>query len=96
MFYHRTAVSALLALALGLTLAGCGGNGDEEPNEAAQQQPPANPDVQHAQQLWTQIEDYETWPVPQDFEGWQEGTSPHGSTLRYYINDAAQQQLTQD
>jgi hypothetical protein len=75
----------LLALAmLGATtgfLAGC--NGDDE-TEADTMDP-----LQHANELWTQIEDYESWPVPDDFAGWQEGTSPHGKVLKYFVNDKA-------
>lgn len=52
--------------------------------------------VEHANQLWEQIANYADWPQPEGFEGWEDGISPHGAVLRYYINDEAQKSLTAD
>ncbi len=65
---------------------------EEEPAEERA----ANPDVRHAQALWTEIQDYAAWPVPEGFEGWQKGKSPHGAVLRYSVNAAAREDLTKD
>jgi hypothetical protein len=67
---------------------------DMPEEEAPAEEPSA--DVQHAQALWEEMEDYEKWPVPEGFAGWKEGKSPHGAILRYYVNPAAQEDLTQD
>jgi hypothetical protein len=64
------------------------------PEEAAG--PEAGADVQHARALWTEIKGYADWPVPEGFTGWQEGKSPHGAVLKYYVNQAAQGDLTAD
>ncbi len=100
----RKPICAVLlpALALVLGVAGCDGMGDEqggtEPEgDHAHGGPGASgEDVQHARDLWMQIKAYETWPQPEGFEGWQDGQSPHGSTLKYYVNEAAQADPTRD
>jgi hypothetical protein len=77
-----------------LIVAGCR---DEDADDAAQpDDQQVNEDVEHARNLWTQIEDYPKWPAPEGFEGWQEGKSPHGSVLRYYVNAEAQEGLMTD
>lgn len=98
----------LLGLALVLLAAGCGqqktdqGNDAAEPaegHEAAKTPDDAdrtNADVAHAQELWQAIKDYKTWTEPEGFQGWQEGRSPHGAILRYYVNDVARQDLEAD
>ncbi len=53
-------------------------------------------DAAYAEQLWGEIKNYEDWPVPEGFEGWQDGISPHGKYLRYYINDIAKEDLNRD
>ncbi len=81
----------LMPILLILTIAaGCDNKTPEAAGNAG------NQDLQHAQQLWTQIENYTAWTAPEGFEGFQDGKSPHGSVLRYYINDIAQADLTQD
>jgi hypothetical protein len=69
------------------------GCGEEEEAGTAQE---VNEDVQHARGLWTQIEGYAEWTQPEDFQGWQEGQSPHGAILKYYVNGTAEQSLTDD
>jgi len=78
----------ITTMTLLLVAAGCR---QEEPE--SEQGMMANEDVEHAQQLWSQIKNYESWTVPEGFDGWQDGTSPHGSVLRYYVNNAAEQDL---
>jgi hypothetical protein len=53
-------------------------------------------DVRLAEDLWMEIKGYRTWPPPKGFEGWQEGQSPHGKFLRYYVNDIGQEDPTKD
>ena len=67
-----------------------------EQSEQAGQEAEANEDVQHARALWSEIENYSSWTVPEGFEGWQEGQSPHGAILKYFINQTAEQDLTDD
>ncbi|AQT67513.1 hypothetical protein STSP2_00661 [Anaerohalosphaera lusitana] len=72
---------------------------DMQKQQRDQQQQSDNPnsaDAEYAEQLWTKIKDYENWTVPENFKGWQDGVSPHGKILKYYINDAAAEDLTQD
>lgn len=105
--FISTSVSTLFAI-IAISLTGCEQNGDGEPAENDADAGQANADggtnanaevsadVRHARSLWDRIENYADWPQPEGFAGWQEGTSPHGSVLRYYVNDAAQENLTQD
>ena len=47
-------------------------------------------DVKHAEQLWrTTLRDYKGWSAYPGFEGWQDGNSPHGDVVKYYINGEA-------
>ena len=47
-------------------------------------------DVQYAQNLWTTtLRNYRSWKDYPGFEGWQDGKSPHGRFLKYYINETA-------
>jgi hypothetical protein len=88
---RHTKLSLTLALfsATVVLMGGC--NGDEQQTEATKMDP-----AEHANELWTQIEDYETWKQPEDFTGWQEGNSPHGKVLKYFVNDKADANLSAD
>jgi hypothetical protein len=98
----------LLGLTLVLLVAACGQQKSDQGGDAAE--PAAseeaaaasgnngdmNEDVAHAEELWQEIKDYESWPEPDGLEGWQEGESPHGAVLRYRVNNAARQDLGAD
>lgn len=98
----------LFGLALVLLVASCGRQESDQDDDAAE--PAAgqeageapdgaggvNEDVAHAQELWQEIRDYETWTEPEGFQGWQEGTSPHGAILRYYVNNVARRNVDAD
>jgi uncharacterized protein YkuJ len=70
--------------------------GEEEMEMGMEEKKAMQEDVQHAKSLWTEMENYTNWPQPEGFKGWQEGKSPHGAYLRYYINDVAREELTKD
>ncbi len=80
----------IILVAAVFVLTGCSKKGKQEAEEKA------NEDVQYATDLWEQIKDYNNWTQPEGFKGWQEGKSPHGSVLQYYINDTAVEDLTAD
>ena len=46
-------------------------------------------DVKRAQRLWRDIRGYENWASYPELAGWQDGKSPHGKFLKYYINSTA-------
>ncbi len=89
--------AAMLLAAMLLAAPGCGEQEPEPPADGApDDQAKARADVEHARELWGEIADYATWTEPEGFEGWQDGKSPHGSILRYYVNDVAKADLTAD
>jgi len=88
--HPRTTYLLIMVTSLLLVVSGCG---EQEGGEQAKE---TNEAEEHAEVLWTQIKNYESWTVPEGFEGWQDGTSPHGSVLRYYVNTAAKGDLTRD
>jgi len=47
-------------------------------------------DVAAAQSLWRDIRGYQRWDSYPGLSGWQDGKSPHGKALKYYINQTAQ------
>ncbi len=90
------------AASLALLLAGCEGT-DQQPQESepatgqqpAEAQAAAPPfgtaaDVERAASLWQEMADYkQDWAAYPGLDGWQEGKSPHGAVLRYYVNETA-------
>lgn len=46
-------------------------------------------DVSRAADLWKAMKEYRSWKSYPGLEGWQDGMSPHGKFLKYYINDIA-------
>ena len=84
----------LLSLLLVFIAAGCEREGNAAENNKNDWG--TKKDVKHARQLWDQIKDYKEWKIPDQFPGWAEGVSPHGEILRYYINQKANEDLTQD
>ena len=46
-------------------------------------------DVSRADDLWSSMKGYRSWKSYPGLEGWQDGMSPHGKVLKYYVNDAA-------
>lgn len=97
--HYRHVFLFLLVAALVLFAVSCGETGKEEPQtqmQSSESAGKANEDVQHAKALWTEIKNYSTWTVPEGFSGWQEGKSPHGAVLRYFVNDIAAGGLTKD
>lgn len=47
-------------------------------------------DVSAAKQLWRDINGYQQWNSYPGLGGWQDGNSPHGKVLKYFINQTAQ------
>ena len=45
-------------------------------------------DVSRAGALWSSMKGYRSWKSYPGLEGWQDGMSPHGKVLKYYVNDA--------
>ena len=45
-------------------------------------------DMQRASSLWSQMSGYKSWASYPGLDGWQDGKSPHGKVLRYYVNGA--------
>ncbi|MBE0537810.1 MAG: cytochrome P460 family protein [Phycisphaerae bacterium] len=97
---YSVAVALLILLAVVVFFAA---RGDAErqkggPKAGAEQETASrsSDDIAYAEQLWEKIEDYTNWPVPEGFEGWQDGISPHGKYLRYYINDIAKEDFNKD
>ncbi len=68
-------------------------NGEKDNGEQAKE---PSADVKHARALWAEIKEYSDWTQPEGFEGWNEGKSPHGAVLRYYVNAVAEGDLTKD
>lgn len=96
---------SLVLVVLMVVAAGCGepegaeaGAGDPNANGSTEKQDKdrEDKDLEHAKELWDQIKNYSSWNQPEGFEGWDDGVSPHGSVLRYYVNDTAEEDLTQD
>lgn len=92
-------VRSLLGLLLGTALiAGCG---DEESGDGSDRQAQGPPfgsqqDVAMAETLWNDMEGYqETWKPWPGKEGWQEGQSPHGKWVKFYLNDKAAASMEQ-
>ena len=48
-------------------------------------------DVATANNLWRTIRGYQRWSSYPGLGGWQDGVSPHGKVLKYFINRTAQQ-----
>ncbi len=46
-------------------------------------------DMQRASALWSRMSGYKSWAAYPGLDGWQDGKSPHGKVLRYYINGSA-------
>ena len=46
-------------------------------------------DVAKAENLWSRMANYRSWSAPSGLEGFQEGKSPHGKYLKYYLNSTA-------
>lgn len=89
---------ALGALALSaLALAAC--RSDSGHSERSMATPAASPstaapfgtaqDEARAHVLWKEMSGYRSWPSYPGLAGWQDGRSPHGKVLRYYINRTA-------
>lgn len=93
---RMTGVVLVLVSAVLLVAIGCGEEPAEEPAPEPSPEAEVTEDVQYARELWAQISDYQTWTEPEGFQGWQEGMSPHGAVLRYYVNDVAEEDLMSD
>ncbi|MBS1272385.1 MAG: hypothetical protein MAGBODY4_01530 [Candidatus Marinimicrobia bacterium] len=51
-------------------------------------------DIAMADSMWNAYSDYaDNWDQYPGLEGWQDGNSPHGAYLKYYINDIAKGDL---
>ncbi len=46
-------------------------------------------DMSRAGNLWGTMKEYRSWKSYPGLEGWQDGMSPHGKFLKYYINNVA-------
>lgn len=46
-------------------------------------------DLERAESLWRTMRNYRSWASYPGLEGWQDGKSPHGKHLKYYINTTA-------
>jgi hypothetical protein len=84
---------ALLLPAM-VVLVGCADEDDQQAGNGDGEQ--VSEDVQHARDLWGSVQNWKDWPQPEGFQDWQDGKSPHGDALRYYVNEAALAGLTQD
>ena len=51
-------------------------------------------DTARASRLWSRISGYRSWQSYPGLSGFQEGRSPHGKFLKYYINSTAARNLT--
>lgn len=94
----RIARAPLAALLVAAWLAACNEGydapprGDDEPPAArAATTAPGGPrDVERARALWSdELDDYRTWEAYPGHEGWQPGKSPHGSSLKLFVDDVA-------
>ncbi len=77
-----------------LALAACRSHDSYDVGTGAEAAAPAAPfgtpqDEARARNLWNEMAGYRSWPSYPGFEGWQNGRSPHGKVLRYYINGVA-------
>ena len=70
---------------------GCESSPRDEVSRSGEGPPFGGPvDVKYAEQLWrTTLRDYRGWSAYPGFEGWQDGNSPHGDVVKYYINAKA-------
>jgi hypothetical protein len=78
-------VLCLLSAFAGTAGSGCGDGGDNDQAKG----PDTKADVEHAQQLWSRIQEYTQWSQPEGLQGFQPGTRPHGTFVKYYINKPA-------
>lgn len=88
--------AVLLILLAVLVFFAARGDAERQQGEQKEAASTGSEDAAYAEQLWGEIKDYENWPVPEGFEGWQDGISPHGKYLRYYINDIAKEDVNKD
>ncbi|MBD3163203.1 MAG: hypothetical protein GF328_13960 [Candidatus Latescibacteria bacterium] len=51
-------------------------------------------DLAIAGELWREMEDYTSWDPWPDRSGWQEGKSPHGKFVKFYVDETAAQDLS--
>jgi len=94
-------ITALVFLLAGLAwvLSACQSGGAEEIGSKAMvggMKPPFGgpEDMSRASSLWREMAGYKSWASYPGFEGWQDGHSPHGKVLRYYINGVAKRNVT--
>ncbi|MFQ5507017.1 MAG: cytochrome P460 family protein [Planctomycetota bacterium] len=87
---RRTLMPLALLLVPTLAILGCkyGGtagsmSGDMPPPFGGQE------DMEHAADLWGRMVSYQGWASYPGLGGFQEGKSPHGKYLKYYINSTA-------
>ncbi len=90
----RWMIPAVVVIGFVWFVAGCdsaekGGSGAMA--DSGQMAPPFGgpDDVKRAQRLWRDIRGYRNWASYPGLAGWQDGKSPHGKVLKYYINSTA-------
>ena len=84
---HIKVLSWLVALGLvGFVIDGC-----KQAGKKSEMKPPfgGQEDMSRAGDLWTAMKGYRSWNSYPGLEGWQDGMSPHGKFLKYYINTVA-------
>ncbi|MFQ5413552.1 MAG: cytochrome P460 family protein [Phycisphaerae bacterium] len=79
------------AMWIGAGCASPGGSGMSKSSGMAGGPPFGGPeDVKYARSLWdTKMRGYTSWAAYPGLGGWQDGRSPHGKVLRYFINSVA-------
>jgi len=79
--------AAILTTAVACKSGGMEGDGIKD---GMMQMPFGGPDdMEKAESLWGRMADYRDWKSPSGLEGFQEGKSPHGKFIRYYLNSTA-------
>lgn len=85
----------LKSLMLGITvliLSGCSNQSKQMSESKKMMSPPfgGQEDQSTAKSIWKDSSNYRSWNSFKNLEGYQDGQSPHGKFVRYYINKVAE------
>ena len=91
MSQHLVTWLGLGTLAMAVLVAGCESDGSSKREGPTAMGPPFGgpADMGRASSLWSAMSGYRSWATYPGKEGWQDGKSPHGKYLKYYINSVA-------